>query len=173
MTGHPSPQRLSELETAVGESRRELLEHVRDCADCRATVLAEEPSRLFALLTLDAVPPEILDRLSRRLDERPAAPRRPGRPLAAVLSLAASIVLAGFLGSYLLSHPPQEITALAVPPTADPVWVSSRPAQPQSARQAGPVHGVELLSSPGAGKLVNLSVGETRVVMIFDEALKL
>jgi hypothetical protein len=173
MTGHPSPQRLSELETAAGQCRRELLEHVRDCAECRATVLAEEPSRLFALLSLDAVPPEILDRLSRRLGERPAAPRRAARPFGAMLSLAASIVLAGFLGAYLLSHPPLEIATLDAPPPADPVWVSSRPPEPRDARHAGPIHGVELLSSPGAGTLVNLSVGETRVVMIFDEALKL
>ena len=49
--------------------------------------------------------------------------------------------------------------------------VEPGPALPLPRWSTEPVRGVELIDSPGTGRLVNLSVGETRVVMIFDEAL--
>jgi len=42
------------------------------------------------------------------------------------------------------------------------------------AAQAAPAHAdVELLSSPGEGRVVDLTVGDTQVVMIFDPRLEL
>jgi len=68
-------------------------------------------------------------------------------------------VLAVALGSFLfrpaMGPPPSELARIA------------------DGERALPAAGVELLSSPGAARVVDLTVGETQVVMIFDEGLDL
>jgi hypothetical protein len=94
--------------------------------------------------------------------------------------VAAALLLAGFFGGYLLAPgspvPPERIAS--TPGQAGPVLAGRQapveivdPAAALERFDREPVTGVELLDSPGSGQLVNVSVGETQVVMIFDEAL--
>jgi hypothetical protein len=180
LSGHPE---LSGFDERVGEARLSLLRHVATCDACRARFLAQDPSRLFALLALESPPVEALDRLSARLrgtlDRVPAAAPARGR-LYAALSVAAALLLAVLFGGYLLG-PGSPVTperVASTPGQEEPVLAERQdpgeivdPAAALERFDREPVTGVELLDSPGSGQLVNVSVGEAQVAMIFDEAL--
>ena len=166
MSEHPELRLLSEAEELPSWRRLELLRHLRGCAACRAALAAREPSRLFALLALQAPPAAQLDRLSRRVAEaisEPPAGRLAGLRGFGFASLAASLVLAGVVGSYLWMHEPVG-SAPALP--VEPARVEAVPSV-----ESEPSMMIELLSSPGTAQVLDLSVGETQLIMIFDEAL--
>jgi hypothetical protein len=146
-----------------------LLSHLAHCAACRAEVAATDPSRLFDLLALEPVPSELLERLSFAVEEAVdgAEAGLPGGPAAAwrrvrwpAASLAASLVLAGFLATYVSRRDAELQVAPAPPATAVAGTAATAP-------------GFELLSSPGEAQVVDLAVGEVRLVMIFDAELDL
>jgi len=154
-----------------------VLDHVRDCADCRQVWLADDPSRVFALLGRVDVPAAALDQLSRRIGDRIDG-RRARNGLLGAASLAASLLLGALVGGYLYEVP--RPVALERPATAGAPLTAGAAVEtaadddlvlPAMPGPRAPVRGVELLESPGTGKLVNLTVGETRVVMIFDAEL--
>jgi hypothetical protein len=154
MTHHPDPTRLSRDDLPADERRR-LLEHVRGCDGCRRTLAGADPARLFSMLALAPVPADALDRLSNRVreDVERAGGGRGRRWVGSAASLAASLLLAGFLGGVLLRHEGSMTDELAaVAPEA-------------------PASGVELISTPGEAQVVELAIGETQVVMIFDKGL--
>jgi hypothetical protein len=170
---HPERRRLLDFDGLSCEERQVVLKHARSCAACRGLLVTDDPARLFALLRLEPLPEAALERLSDRVateidrDVRPAARFRRGWSAA---SLAASLILGAVLGSYLLTARIEE-PVVALDSASAPAEESVSLVREATAPDTDPVRGVELISSPGAGKLVNLSVGETRVVMIFDEAL--
>ena len=160
MNGHPDPLRIDDLDE--GE-RREALEHLGRCGACRKEALAGEASRLFALLAARPVPLDILDQVSVGV----AAALRGGTPVsrrvpssrfrtasawaaAATLAAALLVPLAGRL------EQPGPDRAAAIPTGA-----------------AVPRAGVQLVASPGPIQTVDLTVGETQLVMIFDPRLEL
>ena len=171
---HPVRGRLAEFDDLPRDERQQLLEHARDCAACRRALIAADPARLFALLGVDALPDEALERLSDRVGrevDRSARPAVSRRRVYGAASIAASLVLGAVLGAYLLTprHEQEDdggIVAVEGETTPAEQWI---PSEGQPAAQ--PVRGVELISSPSSGRVVNLLVGGTRVVMIFDEEL--
>ncbi len=163
MHEHPELRLLLADDTA-SPRREELLRHLQGCAACRAAVAAEDPSRLFALLALEAVPEGLLDRLSENVATAIAA--EPGAVPAKRsfrrrwASIAASLLLAGAFSTYLLDRDGKE-TEPASAPVAFVV-------EERKAEQA-----FELISSRETAEWIDFSVGGERVVMIFDEELDL
>ena len=158
MTPHPAAgefQRLNELP----EGRRlEVLQHAESCAPCRLLLTRDDPTAIFGLLALQPIPEFALARLGRDLDAAIDADRGQqrygGRRVAALAaSIAASLILALFFGYHALQHDPTRLAA-----SSDSTGKS-------------PERGLELISSPGQAEVVDFSVGETHVVMIFDKAL--
>jgi hypothetical protein len=136
----------------------ETLAHLRVCGACRAKWLREDPTRVFALLASAPVPEPVLRSVSRQVSaaiDRPVRRSEPVAPIAfpGVAAAAAALILA--LATGWLALAPSNL---------------SRPV----AGQAAPPHAdVELISSPGEGRVVDLTVGDTQVVMIFDPRLEL
>ncbi len=150
MSGHPD---IGPLLTDARE-RTELLRHVAQCATCRERVAREQPARLFAMLALRPLPAESLERLSlgvERVLDGAGSPRRRGLRLAAV-ALAASVALAAGLGALLWRSMPEPRLAAGTP-------------APQRAT-------IEL-TAPVSAQMIDLSVGDTQLIMIFDETLDL
>lgn len=163
MTSHPDLNPL--LDESPGPARSELLLHLRDCPACRAWLASRDPSRLFALLALEPVPAAFLERLTAAVDQ--AVPRVAGRSTGVerwgLASLAASLVLASLVGAYLW-----EREAATVPSGSAAERLVEAVEQP-----AGPAF--ELLSSPGTAtvQVLDLPLGDSRLVMIFDKDLDL
>jgi hypothetical protein len=152
------------LDDDAPEAEREAsLRHLSGCAGCRARLAATDPSRLFALLALEPVPAALLARLSDDVASSIAAVVPAGanrgfrRGWGAV---AASLLLAGVFSTYLWNRDGG---------TADPEALPSQALAQDQGRESE----FELLSSPGTAQVVDLSVGGTRFVMIFDEDLDL
>ena len=89
---HPDPEQLRRLETLDAPRRREILAHARDCAACRDELTRVDPSSLFAMLSLEPLPADALERLSARIDRdtsrQAAAPAKTWRWPAVAASLA-------------------------------------------------------------------------------------
>jgi len=160
VNGHPDPLGIDDLDE--GE-RREALEHLGRCEACRKEALAGDASRLFALLAARPVQLDVLDQVSAgvaaAIRGESFAPRRvrssrfrTASAWAAAATLAAALLvpLAGRL-----QQPGRDRAAAA--PAAAPV----------------PRAGVQLVASPGPIQTVDLTVGETQLVMIFDPRLEL
>ena len=141
-----------------GVERERAVAHLASCAACRAGVAAASPESLFALLSVEREPEELLEEVSagvvRRLDgTRPSwieALRERGLSRTAA-GLAAAAAVVGF--ALLASRPP----ALPVAPLA------------ADAARAG----VTLVEPAPAAQVIDLTVGGTQVVMIFDPGMKL
>lgn len=149
---HPE---LARLETASGAEREELLGHLRGCESCRVAWLRDDPARIFALLAAAPVPRSILDGVSRQVASAIDRPIRKSGPVAPIafpgVAAAAAAVILSLATGWLVMAPAKLSHPVALAPHAD----------------------VELLSSPGEGRVVDLTVGDTQVVMIFDARLEL
>ena len=166
MSRHPEAKLLDRYEDLSAADRDEILVHAETCASCRRELGEVDPTRLFALLSRVPVSEAALDRLGGSLDralDRGDA-RSPGsRWLGAAASIAASLALAAALGSFVLRTATELPLAVAPASVADGVVL---------AREGDPTPGgIQLISSPGEAQVMELSIGETQVVMIFDEAL--
>lgn len=154
---HPRPPADWDL-LAEGE-RSAWLDHVDACSDCRDRWVTEDPSRLFLMLADcpaggDAMESATLDRLSANIRREIRPVPRSGR----LVRLAAAAVLAG---------------ALLVPSSA---WLFRDRTVPEAAllqTASFPLADVDVLSTPGEAQIIDLSVGNTQVVMIFDSRLEL
>jgi hypothetical protein len=160
MTGlHPD---LSRWESASGPEREALLAHLGECDPCQKTWTRDDPARIFALLRTAPIPPSVLDAVSRGVATavvRSGAPRAAvGRTLPRVAAVAAALILS-LTSGWLLLAPERPLETVATS-RVEPLL-------------AEPRAGVELLSSPGTARVVDLTVGDTQVVMIFDEGLDL
>lgn len=145
--------------------RRVWLEHIATCAACRDEWVAEDGSRLFTLLSTQAAAAELPDeeRVLEELtagvmagiaDHGPVVPRGRWtlvRLLAAAVVAAALLMPLGVWWNRQAPHLPETVATapLAQLPLAD----------------------VEVISTPGEARVIDLSVGDTQVVMIFDAAL--
>ena len=162
MQEHPE-LRLLLADDGPSPRREALLRHLQSCAVCRAALAAADPSRLFALLALEPVPENLLDRLSEGVAEgiadSAAVPAR-GLLRRRWASIAASLLLAGAFSTYLLDRDGQRTEPAPSPAISIAEERSAEPA-------------FELLSSRGTAQVVDMSVGGERFVMIFDEELDL
>ena len=159
---HPETRRLIGLSDLPEGERRDVLDHVDRCAECRARLAAADPSALFALLALEPLPADALDRLTGRLEAEldRGAPRRLTRWYVAA-SVAASLALGGFFGWQAWQSAPTPVVADGHPFPELRELIESR----------APATGIELISSPSDADLVDFAVGEAQVVMIFDKEL--
>lgn len=162
MSGHLAPETVERFDELERAARALAVEHAAACAPCRERLLAAEPTRAFALLATLPIPPSCLDRLDaeldRELDRRAGrvarSPQRTVATIAASIALAAALVgLIGERGGRMPPHPAEIESATA----------GSEPAYGR----------VDLLSSPGQAQVLDLRVGGTQVVMIFDKDLDL
>jgi hypothetical protein len=151
MTYHLDQELVARFDTLDGEARGDALRHAAECPRCREALAASDPSRLFALLALDPLDGAALDSLSDNV-MRQVEGRHMLRSLA---SVAASLLLAGIFGVYMMGNRGAGPTAALEPSPATPVASE----------------GIELISSPGDAQVMEFTVGETQIVMIFDEAM--
>ncbi|HEX4823140.1 MAG TPA: hypothetical protein VFV19_02390 [Candidatus Polarisedimenticolaceae bacterium] len=151
MSAHLDPAGFDAL---TGAARREAVDHLRVCSGCRASALAHDPTILFALLDRTPVPARILDDVASGVRREIQAVPRPQtvRRFAAAAMLALALVC-GFVAGR--SPLPAPASAIAVLPHDLP-----RAAVDVSPQQA--VSGV-----------VDFSVGETQVVMVYNGDLHL
>ena len=163
MSSHPSPETLSRLNRMPPDRRRELLRHVRACSACRSQFAASDPTRLFAMLSAREVPEDLLDSVSAgvfaAIDSGIAARRGVSRTWTtrAAGAIAAAVLLA--LGIVFF--------------TGEVPEVGSRPQAVADLAGIEPGASLALLDTPGEARVVDLTMGETRVVMIFDQELDL
>jgi hypothetical protein len=156
---HVDPLRLDSL---AEPERRTALAHLAGCGRCRSDLAAADPSRLFALLMLAEPPRYGLEQLTRRLDGELSGATPVSRPRErARLPLAAALLLAGLCGAYVLRG---ERPGGSLPAPVLPV---------PRIEAAVPAMDLELLSSPGEAQVHELVVGDTHLVMIFDDGLDL
>jgi hypothetical protein len=132
------------------------------CAECRASAASGDPSALFALLVLREPDDEALEEVSRSVAARVAVERRSvldawserGLPRFLPAAIAASAGLAFLLAGLLGPVPPG--------PHA-PEFASA------DVRRAD----VRLTETVGPAQVVDLTVGNTQVVMIFAAEIDL
>jgi len=167
MSEHPDLRSLLEEGSTNEASRLELLVHLRGCAHCREVLAGAEPERQFGLLRLEPIPDGILERVSDGVSaELAREERRPsGRHRLAWGALAASLLLAGMLGTYL--WPGRDEAPLPDAATNRIDRLEPAPVEPAVPASMIKVH------SPGDADVVKVTVGDTELVMIFDEALDL
>lgn len=153
---HVDPARLPELS---GDDRRRAVAHLAACSACRARVAAEAPEALFALLVLEEEDAGILDAVStgvaRRLDDAPPSWVEALRERGLSRTVAGLAVAAA-------------VAACALLATRTP-----RPAPVPVAEADGARGGVTLVEPAPATQVIDLTVGGTQVVMIFDPEMKL
>ena len=155
MNTHPSPGRLSLVDDLPPEERAAIHAHVGQCGACRAIWVGVDPSRLFALLADRALPQDLVDAVSAgvaaEIDDGATSVPWTGR---AVVAVAASVLLA--LGAVFFGSPgPGE------------------PAPVAEFREITPGAQLVLLESPGDPRVMDFTVGDTQVVMIFDQEFDL
>jgi hypothetical protein len=158
VSAHLDPAAFGE---ARGAARREMVDHLRGCAACRDLIAAHDPSLLFALLADTPIPTSLLDALSvevarRAGDDRVSVgaaalglswPRRLAATAALVLMIVSGYATVGVRRSRVAPETP-EVTA---------------------ARRAD----VEVRSGDGVSQVIDLTVGETQIVMVYNGDLKL
>ncbi len=156
MSAHVDPM---ELASASGTARLAMLDHVRACASCRGAIARHDPSALFGLLALAPVPAPVLDALAVEVARRAGHDASPYGTLAEPArwprraAAAAVLALVALCGYVTLNDRPE-----GSPP---PIAVSSKRAD------------VEVDSGRGVSQVIDLTVGETQIVMVYNGDLKL
>ncbi len=164
MSSHPDRASLHDLDTLAPERRDEVLDHVAVCSRCRDAFVAGDPTRVFALLNRRPIPDEVLGEVTAGvmagIEAGVAAPaHRFGhgrRRVWAWGAVAAAAILA---------------VALVLVPRTEPPVPETHVAD--AAVNAAPRSTVTVIETPGEAQLVDLTVGETQVVMIFDRDMDL
>jgi len=161
MAEHPAaPGNWDETDSGT---RRSWLEHIDGCDACRNAWIAQDPVRWFAFLSEQAPPAglrqgENLVRENRLLEDLTAT------VIASIPAVGAGRWNPGRLAAAAL------LAATLLLPFA--VWKErTGPADPVAG--GAPLADVEILSTPGEARVIDLSVGDTQVVMIFDSELEI
>jgi len=167
---HPDPGAWARLDAVAGAERARLVGHAAACARCRARLVAEDPVSAFALLGLEEPPAERLDELSVRVAaavDRAAGSR--GRTSARTWgTLAAAGALAAVIGVAVGVRP--------VPVPAPPVGGPMAPVasvEPMPVPEPAGLEPLRVRGPSGEAQVVELTVGDAHVVMIFDDGLDL
>lgn len=165
MSEHLSQNAIEAFEALGTAARADALAHIESCAVCRERWLAQEPTRAFALLARVEIPIERLDRLSagvsRAVDAIDTGSMQRSTSWYGAAAIAASFLLAALVGGVLWTHEMPE----PLPQIGEIGFL-----QPLDEEVAG----MHLLDSAGGNaQEVKLTIGETPVLMIFDEAIEL
>jgi hypothetical protein len=146
------------LADASGASRREMVAHLNDCAACRERAIDADPSILFALLAQVPIPVRVLDAVSTDVARR-AGTDHPS------------------FGDVVASVPSQRrfVAAAAAAVLAIATFYATRVPGPTVALP--PVHAkradVDVHPANAVSNVVDFTVGETQVVMVYNGDLKL
>ena len=165
MSDHLQRHEIAGFDALVDGQRAAVLDHVSECAVCRTAWLGEDGSRVFALLARAPLPEDRLEHLSERVDAalnrlELGGPARRG--MFRLASIAASVLLAAALGAVLWNHEPpaKQIAVLDA--------IDVLPALEEE------VAGIRLVASPGdEAQVLDLMIGGTQILMIFDESIEL
>ncbi len=163
MSARRCPVAPSDPDARGRTERAAWLEHLDACDACAEAWDAEDPSRMFRALRDEPLPVAILDAVSdgvaRAIDaDRIAARHRRTR---AWLATAAAVVLGVGLGWTAFRSPERGV--------ARPDAVANAAGADASGAHAD----VRLTSSAEGVQVVDLTVGDRQVVMIFDERMQL
>ncbi len=155
MNEHIDPLRLS---PATGPERLAMLQHLRVCESCRQAAAGHDPSQLFVLLALTPMPARLLDDLSIEVARRAGGDNSPYGAVAgtAPWPRRASAVAAAVLAVLCVYATLERRPALRAP-----VAMSSRRAD------------VDVEPSRGVSQVIDLTVGETQIVMVYNGDLNL
>lgn len=162
MKPHPDPEVLAGADRLAPDARMEVLRHLAECSACRGIHVASDPAKLFGLLAARPLPAARLDEVSTRvaaaIDSGARLARSPGgsRGARAVTAVAASLVLAAL--TLLLTG--DRLRGRVAAPVAGFTGIT-------------PAASLTLLDSPGEARVMDLTMGDTQVVMIFDRELDL
>jgi hypothetical protein len=163
VSDHPSIETLLNLDELAATERDSVLDHAASCERCRDRLASEDPTRIFALLGRRPIPESLLDDLSASVSSSIDAGETPrgigvSHRRWAVGAWAAAVLLA--IGLVFVTDgeaPPDTVEEIV----AD-VKVKTTPRAT-----------VAVLESPGEAQVVDLALGETQVVMIFDREMEL
>ncbi len=162
MNVHPDSASLRDLDALGPERRDEVLDHVAACSRCRDMFMASDPTRVFALLGRRPIPEDVLEDISASVmagieagEPVPANRFAPGKAWAWSAWAAAVI-----LGVALVLVPVKK-----TPGPETPEVVAEFHARPRAT--------VTVINSPGEARVIDLAIGETQVVMIFDREMDL
>lgn len=154
MSPHLDPARFDAL---AGADRRAMVDHLRACPACRQAAAAADPTILFALLDRAPVPERVLQQVTTGVALRIAATARPGGVRAgAVAAMIALALLCGYATvQNVVPQAPHALAGRELPSADHP-------------RAAVDVRAAEAVSS-----VVDFTVGETQVVMVYNGDLHL
>ena len=156
MSLHVDPVRFAE---ATGAARLEMVRHVAGCPACRAAVAEHDPSLLFALLAMTPIPARVLDEVSSGFAAAAGRPReRSPLRLAAAAAVATLALITGY--ATLVHREAPSSPAIALQPVPVPAVPAARA-------------DVEVEPAGGVSHVVDLTVGETQVVMVYNGDLHL
>jgi hypothetical protein len=141
-----------------GRERSAMLSHLRACAACQRAVAAHDPVALFGLLAAAPMPPALLDDLSAAVAHQAGHDRPSYGVVAGVAAWPRRVAAAAALLLTLLSGYATLVERATVPPR---LAVSSRRAD------------VEVDSGRGVSQVIDLTVGETQIVMVYNGDLNL
>ena len=158
MSGHLDPAAVRAWDELTGDERMVHLRHVRECPACRAMLASECPEALFGMLSLSPLPAAALQSLSSNVQWAIEGERSSGigiRRWLQMAGLAASLLIAGWLGAYLTRSEPDpgpEPPAVARQPVVKPEdWKQIH----QQIDRMVPAEGIELVSSPSSAQVVD------------------
>jgi hypothetical protein len=157
---------LGSLGAAVGDDRRVMVEHLRTCPACRAALAADDPVALFSLLATTPIPTRILDDVSVHAARRAGLDRGSfGTLVASMPSARLRLAAAVLAGVALVAG----ATTLRHTPAVTPVDLATREAN----RARSPRADVDVQPDRAVSQVVDFTVGDTQVVMVYNGDLKL
>ena len=163
---HPPAEWFERWPDLPPEARAQLLAHALECTACRGRLTQEDPTRAFALLAARPLPEALLERVSQNVSRAVAmgTPRPASRGLrsAGWTAIAASLLLALGLAVLAPDRPEAPRTALR-----EPVSVQAVTRTPAAAAVPATIQ----LLSPENAEVYDISVGDARIVMVFDAEL--
>ena len=155
MIAHVDPLR---LDAAKGPERRAMFAHLKECAPCRNRAAAHDPAILFGLLAFTPLPEPLLDGLSGEVARRTGRDRSSLGRLAGVLAWPRRVAVAAGVTLTLLSGY---------------ATLREKSAAPPELAQSQPRADVEVNEGSGVSQVIDLTVGETQIVMVYNGDLKL
>lgn len=155
MSAHVDPPQLA---SATGPARRAMLAHLTECAACRTRAAAHDPAILFGLLAFTPIPETLLNDLSGEVARRTGRDRSPFGVLAIATAWPRRVAAAAVLALTLLSGY---------------VTLRERVATPPELASSQPRADVEVNEGGGVSQVIDLTVGETQIVMVYNGDLKL
>ena len=155
MSAHIDPVQWA---ASSGPKRSAMASHLRACGACQRAIAACDPSALFGLLALAPLPESLLDDLSAAVARRAGSDRPSYGALVAAgawprRAAAAAIFVLTILSGY--------ATLFRRPESAPSPSLFSKRAD------------VEVESGRGVSQVIDLTVGETQIVMVYNGDLNL